>query len=250
MGRGNERRGSRLQPFDNRERGIMAAATTTTRARRAGAQVADVTAGESRQVARQAAGEAQQVASSAAERGGALVHDATDEARQLAGSVKARAGQVTGELVDEGRSLAEEARSQLESQASAGADRLAGALRELGEEAQALAEGRPEGAPTLSEYVWRAADGCYGAADRLHSLAGDIETRGFGGVLDDVQGFARRRPGTFLLGAALVGFGVGRWVRAEAADRQDAEAESAPVRPGLPNGRRAALPSRTAADRR
>ena len=228
----------------------MPPATTTTRARRAGAQVADVTAGEGRKVANDAAEEAQQVASSAAERGGALVHDATEEARQLAGTVKDRAGQVTGELADEGRSLAEETRSQLEAQASAGAVRLAGAVRELGEEAQALAEGRPEDAPTLAQYAGRAADGCYGAADRLYSLAGEIQEQGFGGVLQDVQGFARRRPGTFLLGAAVVGFGVGRWARAQAADRQEGTSESERLPEPAPralaaNGSRRAVTGRT-----
>jgi vacuolar-type H+-ATPase subunit H len=201
----------------------MPAATTTNRARRAGAQVADVTA-EGRSVASDAAGEAQQIASSAAERGGALVQQATEDARQLADTVKTRAGEVTGELLGSGRSLVEDARYQLRSEATGSAERVAGTFRGLGEEVQALAEGRPEEAPTITQYVWRAADGFYDAADRVYAVAEDFQERGFSGVLDDVQSFARRRPGAFLLGAAVIGFGVGRYVKAEAAERKEQQA--------------------------
>jgi len=221
----------------------MPAATTTSRARRAGAQGADVTAEEGRSVASEAAGEAQQVASSAAERGGALVQQATDDARQLADTVKTRAGEVTGELLGSGRSLVDDARSQFQSEARAIPERMATTFRGLGEEVQALAEGRPEEAPTLSQYVWRAADGFYGAADRFYAVAEDIQERGFSGVLDDVQTFARRRPGAFLLGAAVLGFGVGRYVKAEMAERKEQQQQES--EPALPNARRAPIAART-----
>ena len=102
-------------------------------------------------------------------------------------------------------------------------EQLASALRDLGEQAQALADGRPEDAPTLTDYVGRAADGLYGGADRLHAVASDIEQRGVSGVLDDLQTFARRRPGAFLLGAAVVGFGIGRVVKTEKQRRSEEE---------------------------
>jgi len=133
---------------------------------------------------------------------------------------------VTEQFTSQGRSLVEETRSQLQAQARAGTERVAGTLREYGEQAQALAEGRPEDAPQLTEYAWKVADTCYGVADKVYALADDVEQRGFGGVLGDVQTFARRRPGAFLLGAVAVGFGIGRLVKANAEEEDDAaEAE-------------------------
>jgi uncharacterized protein YjbJ (UPF0337 family) len=194
---------------------------TASRATKAGGQVANVATGQGKKVAGQAKEQAREVASTAAEKGGALVETAKSDARSLAGTVRSRAGDVTGELSAQTRSLAEETRSQIQGQVETGALRLAVAFQELGEEAQALAEGRPEDAPRLSNYVFSAADRAYAAADRLHSLADDVQERGFSGVLDDVQSFARRRPGAFLLGAAVVGFGVGRLVKAGKDDEEE-----------------------------
>lgn len=179
--------------------------------------------------------------SSAVERGSAVVDAAKVEGRQLAGTARHRADEVAGELAAEGRSLADETLSQLQTQAEVATQRLAEAARILGEQAQALAEGRPEDAPVLTDYVSRAADSCYAAADRLANLGGEIETDGFGGVLDDLQQFARRRPGTFLLGAAVVGLGVGRYVKAqreqpEAPDRTADGTMALPSRSGASGG--------------
>jgi uncharacterized protein YjbJ (UPF0337 family) len=195
-----------------------------------GTQVANRAADEGRQVASQAADEARDLTSTAAERGGEIVRTAKQDARQIVGTVKERAGEVTEQISSQTRSLAEETKSQLESQAREGTQRLAGAFRQFGEQAQALAEGRPEDAPTLSDYVFRAADVSYGAADRLSNLGDDIEARGFTGVLQDLQGFARRRPGAFLLGAAVLGVGVGRMVKAQSSQDDD-EDEAIDVAP-------------------
>ena len=214
---------------------------TTSRVRDEGSQAARVATGRSRQIAGQASDEAQSVAATAAEKGGDLVRSAKDDARQIAASVWSRGGEVTEQLSTQGRSLVQETRAQIQAQARSGTERTAGALRHVGEQAQALAEGRPEDAPQLSEYVWKVADTCYGAADKIYGVADDIEERGFGGVLQDVQSFARRRPGTFLLGAIALGFGVGRLVQANAEqDSDEDELEETTTR---------AVPTRTRAAR-
>ena len=51
------------------------------------------------------------------------------------------------------------------------------------------------------------------ASDRVHSVAGWLEQRQPGEVLDEVRDFARRRPGTFLAAAAVVGLIGGRLTR-------------------------------------
>lgn len=140
-------------------------------------------------------------------------------------TVKERTSGLTGELTAEGRSLVEDTRYQLQSQAQTGVQRVASSIRQLGEQTQALAEGRPDEAPQLVDYLYRAADGIYSAADRMFTVADDVESRGVTSVIDDLQQYARRRPGTFLLGAAVLGFGVGRLVKAEKARSEREEAE-------------------------
>ena len=63
-------------------------------------------------------------------------------------------------------------------------------------------------------------------ADRLNS-------KGFDGVVDDVQAFARRRPGAFLAIAAATGFVAGRLFRgAQASSSSDTSSPRAPEREG------------------
>ncbi len=81
----------------------------------------------------------------------------------------------------------------------------------------------------MQGYVKRAADTLLDAADRAYGLSDDVQTRGIAGVLSDVQTFARRRPGAFLLGAAAVGVVAGRAVRA--AKAEDPETTKPPVLP-------------------
>ena len=51
------------------------------------------------------------------------------------------------------------------------------------------------------------------AADRLHGVANWIGEREPGDLVEEVRRFARRRPGAFLLGAAVAGVVVGRLTR-------------------------------------
>jgi len=169
------------------------------------------------------------VASTATQQGQQLARIASEQGRELVGTVKERASEVTSELVEQGQTLAQDARTQVEEQAKQQTRRLAGTLTKLGNEAQALAEGRPEEAESVREYVRRAGEGLTGSADRLYGLADNVEERGLGGVFEDLSAFARRRPGMFLLGAAVAGFGVARVVRSSSADSDDEE--DAPGRP-------------------
>jgi DNA anti-recombination protein RmuC len=202
-----------------------------SRSRRVGATAAD----EGREVAATAADEAQETAATAAEQSREVAASAADEgrrvarraardARELAGTVSVQAEQVSQEIAEQGRSVVEETTTQLEEQARAQTERLAQALRQLGTEAQALAEGRPADAGTVRDYVSQASERLLEAAGRLEGVADDIDSRGLQGVLEDVQRFARRRPGVFLVGAAIAGFGVGRAVRSSG------DGEAAPTR--------------------
>ncbi len=136
------------------------------------------------------------------------------------GGVAARAGQATGrvatttkeeirevaaEAQHQVRDLASEARVQARLQASTQQRQLAGRLRSVGDELSTMAD-KGEGSGLATE-ITREVSG------RVHNWAGWLETREPADVLDEIREFARRRPGLFLLGAALAGVAAGRLTR-------------------------------------
>jgi polyhydroxyalkanoate synthesis regulator phasin len=160
-------------------------------------------------VASTAADQSTHVASTAVEGGKWVAAVGQDEARQVASTAAAQAGEVAGEVSTQARNLIEESKTQLHTQARTQTDQLATKLRELGDQVQALVEGRTTDAGPVGDYARQAAQTVTQYADR-------VQQRGFDGIVDDVQRFARRKPGTFLLGAAVAGFGIGRLLRAGA----------------------------------
>jgi hypothetical protein len=202
---------------------------TASRTARSGRRVASATAGEGRRVADRAAGETSRLAGRAKDQGGevartarrqssAVARTAGDSAREVGTTVRAQAAEVRDELAAHGRGVVVEQQSQAQ------ARRAGERLSRLASEAHALAEGRPDEAETLRTYVTQGADRLMDAADRLYGLADEIDERGIEGVASDLQRFARRRPGVFLLGAAVAGFGVGRVVRSAQDDDGAGEA--------------------------
>ena len=125
----------------------------------------------------------------------------------MAATAADQVAQVAGEVTAQARNLLDESKNQLRTQAQTQTDQIASKLRELGDQVQALVEGRTSEAGPVGDYARQ-------AGQTVAQFAGRIEERGFDGVIDDVQRFARRKPGVFLLGAAAAGFGVGRLLRA------------------------------------
>jgi hypothetical protein len=178
--------------------------------------------------AAEATEQGQQVAANAADKGKEVAGVAGDSAREVAGVVREQATQLTQELTAQGRTLYEETRQQVESQAEYQTQSLARALHRLGTETQALAEGRPADAGSLATY----AEQC---AEKLHQVAWEIEDRGVEGLVEDLGGFARRRPGAFLVGAALIGFGGGRLIRSAGSSSDSGQGQMA-VEGGIERG--------------
>ena len=131
---------------------------------------------------------------------------APERAGQVAGAARDEASAVASEAKAQARNVVDETRSALRSQARQGTDRTAGALDNLSSQFRALATGDREGAGELGRYADQ-------ASEQLHAAAQRIGSRGFDGLVDDVQSFARRRPGVFLAVAAASGFAVGRLFR-------------------------------------
>ena len=149
---------------------------------------------------------AKEAAARAAEESTKVVQTAGEQTREVAGTVKEQAVEVVETAKQQGRNLAHEAREQLRQQASSQTERMAEALRNVGTQVQALADGRTEDAGGTRDYAHQ-------AANTVQEWAGRVESRGFQGLTQDLERVARRRPGVFLAGAAGAGFLIGRFLR-------------------------------------
>ena len=128
-----------------------------------------------------------------------------DAGRHVTDTAMEQAGQVVQEAKYQARNLVAEAREQATQQARAGQQNAADSLHGLAGELRQMADnGDRNGTAT----------GLAGqAADRLGGIADWIGAREPGDLVEEVRRFARRRPGAFLLGAAVAGVLAGRLTR-------------------------------------
>jgi hypothetical protein len=180
----------------------------------AASETKDVAKRETRRVKATAATQARRVKGATVGQTKEVARTANQDVRELADTVRSSADQVKGELAGQAREMLAETQGQLQQQADMQTTRLASALLQVGTQAVALSEGRPEQAGPLVEYAEQ-------AATWLDSCAAHIEDRGLDGLAGDVVDFARRRPAVFLAGAAVVGFSVGRLIRSGAVSADD-----------------------------
>ncbi len=126
--------------------------------------------------------------------GARLPTEAAGQAAQnVAQTAKEQTRQVTGEVATQARSVAADVRDSVTNQAHAQNDRLAEGIRRLADELDEMAYDRKDSpARTVVSRV----------AQSSRQLADYLAERGPEGVLEEVQDFARRRPGTFLVSAA------------------------------------------------
>lgn len=125
--------------------------------------------------------------------------------KHVVGTAKEQAGQVTQEARRQAKDLLQEARGQAAQQARTGQQKATQGLRALASELHQMADGGEQHGP--------ASDLAKQAASRVEDFAAWIDTREPGDLLHEVRGVARRRPGAFLLGAALAGVLAGRLTR-------------------------------------
>lgn len=132
-----------------------------------------------------------------------------EHAAQVAGAAKEQAATVADEALSQARDLVGEARSQVRQQVDTQRSRVSDLLREVSQDLEQMAE--------RSDRNGVAADLVRQAAARARAGRGYLE--GGGDLLADVRRFARRKPGSFLLGAVAAGILAGRIGRAAAAAR-------------------------------
>ena len=148
------------------------------------------------------------VTETARDEAGQLKETSADAARQVAGTVKDKASDVTSDVREQTRRLASQTRDELVGQASQQKDRATNGLRSVSDELRGMAE---HGQSGLGAQLARH------GADFTDQAADFLQQHEPGDLLDEVRGFARRKPGTFLLVAAAAGVVAGRLTRALAA---------------------------------
>lgn len=131
--------------------------------------------------------------------------------RDVAGSAADRARDVKDETARQARDLLSEARGHLERQASEQHRNVVTGLRSLGDELGSMHAEQPGLASELVSH----------ARARVNDAADWFERREPGDLVGELRGFARRRPVTFLLGAAAAGIAVGRLTRGAVAAHSD-----------------------------
>jgi hypothetical protein len=157
--------------------------------------------------------EAAGVSQSVRDTGDHVAQAAVDQAKEVAGQTRQQA-----------ESLLQQGCQQLHDQAVFQQQKVALRLTTVADELRELAHN--SGSDTVGELTRQ-------GADQLHQFASWLHDREPSDLLEEVRSFARRRPGVFLLGAALAGVVAGRLTGAGvAATRQpDEDRPAAPATP-------------------
>ncbi len=159
----------------------------------------------------------------------------TDTARETAGTAAEEAkhlGQVgaqevqnvAAEAKDQIRTLLDETRTQLNDQSTQQRDRLVSTLQTFSSDLEDMAGSSPSSG--------LATDLARQAAQGARDLSGRLDGREPSELLDEVRAFARRRPGTFLLGAVVAGVVAGRLARGAKAATTGVASSQYPARTG------------------
>jgi hypothetical protein len=149
----------------------------------------------------------------ASEEARSTVQDAKASGQQVAATAKEQAGQVAGEAKGQAKKVLNQARRELVDQASSQHQRAAGGLHSLADELEGMGSG------TATSGI--ATDLAQQASSKARELARWLESREPGDLLEEARSFARRRPGMFLAGAAVLGLVGGRLTRGMADEARD-----------------------------
>src|SRR4051794_28417541 len=131
--------------------------------------------------------------------------EAASAAQGVAQTAKTEAANVAQEAKANAEDLLHQAKSGLTSQAGTQQQKAAEGIRNISSQLHSMASA-PDQQGVASDLVRQ-------AAERTSSIASWLENREPGDLLDEVQRFARNRPGTFLLLAAGAGVLAGRLTR-------------------------------------
>ncbi len=126
-------------------------------------------------------------------------------AQNVVQTAKQEAGHVASEAKSGAQDVLRQAKAGVTSQAGAQQQKAVGGVRTISSQLHSMADA-PGQQGVASDLIRQ-------AADRTDAVASWLEGKDPGSLLTDVQSFARRRPGTFLLLSAGAGLLAGRLVR-------------------------------------
>ena len=149
---------------------------------------------ESTQGGSESTGKVQKAASTASDEAGRVTDVAKEQAQEVATEVKTQARDLVGEL-----------KTQVRDQSVSQRDRLAETLRQFGDDLDEMNRS------TTSSGL--ASDLAGQAASRAREFSTYLNDHEPGDLIEEIRAFARRRPGTFLVGAAIAGVIAGRLTR-------------------------------------
>ena len=145
--------------------------------------------------------------------------EAAREAQAAADEATARAEGLVGQAKAEAEKVAAQARARAESFAEEYRDRAAGEASRLSSALRDASANMRHGSPQ-ERAISHMADSMANAADAISS-------KDLGGVIGDINAFARRNPTAFIGGAALLGFAAARFAKASASDGYEEDFEYA-----------------------
>jgi len=154
----------------------------------------------------------------AKEQAAGVAQNAAEAGRRVGGTAAEQASNVAGEASQQAKNLLGQTTSELQQQAAQAQQRVAAGIRSLGEELASMAD-RSEQSGTATDVVRQ-------ASQRADALAGWLDDRDPGSLVQEVTDFARRRPGAFLAIAAGAGLLAGRLTRGTIAAAKDSHSDS------------------------
>jgi hypothetical protein len=140
---------------------------------------------------------------SASDRAQQVAGTAATEGQHVAGTAKDEAAKVASEAKGQAKNLFSEATTQVDQQSRMQKDRFAETLRSFSDDLDAMTGDRSGLAADLTQQV----------AQRARGLSTQLGSKDPQDLLQDVRGFARRKPGLFLLGSLAAGVVAGRLLR-------------------------------------
>ncbi|ABS02298.1 F0F1-type ATP synthase membrane subunit b/b' [Kineococcus radiotolerans] len=158
------------------------------------------------------------VAGTAKEQASAVAGTAKEQASAVAGTAVDQAGNVLAEAKDQAVDLFADLRRQLSEQSDAVRDRIAEFLTGAGSELADMA-GAGGGSGYATQVVRQ-------VGDRASSWGSHLTNHDSADLLEQTRSFARRKPGTFLLGALLTGVVAGRLTRGAKAHHDVTQVET------------------------
>ncbi|MFD7657096.1 hypothetical protein ACFV4N_24240 [Actinosynnema sp. NPDC059797] len=142
------------------------------------------------------------VRETAEQEGTAVARHARQAAGEVGGTAREQVGQVAQEAKGQAKHVVHDVRQRVAGEAEQQAQRVSQQINRIADELHSMAENSgPDSmtAPALRQ-----------VAESGRQAARFLDERGARGLLDSAQDFARRKPGTFLIGAAVAGFLVTR----------------------------------------